>query len=105
MSPGHDKAVSPEFFLEDRPTLLKVGSLTGGSREEIAREIGRRARGLMERRLERTYVADFTPLRVDQPADDLQYVMIWRRIDDGVDPDAAWADLSRRVQEFRQGIP
>ena len=105
MSPGHDKAVGPEFFLDDRPTFLEVGVATGESLADIAQQIAHRAYGFRQRGPDSLYVGDFAPILRDQPSGRLSYMIIWKRIEDGVDPEAAWSDLSDRVRALSRGGP
>jgi len=99
-SPGHDKAVPPTFFLEDRPIYLSVSMVAADSPAQAAEEIRIRAAGFRRGGPHRQYVPDYLPLGDGATDERIRYVFILKRIPDGVDPDDAWGEFAARLRRF-----
>jgi hypothetical protein len=101
-SPGHDKTVDFQFFLKYKPDLINV-AVTRSLGLGHLRTWRRRLREAPNRLFER-YVVDFKPIPDWEEGGANQHLLMWRRIEDGLSPSAAWRDFWRRAQLFREGI-
>jgi len=85
-SPGHDKGVSPEFFIDKRPTIFFSSVVS-------KQELFYRVRRMKNSAIAKYYVADYFPF----PGEDgshmssgSKYLFILRRIEEGINPRTAW---------------
>ncbi|MCP4590684.1 MAG: hypothetical protein GY842_08065 [bacterium] len=103
-SPGHDKGVGLEFFMDQAPTIVRVGLFA----EDTPQAAASRARDWADalRRnwptlgIQQRYVPDL--VRLDQPAQDgrLQYLIVGRLLEYGVDWRQAWAEFAESVDRL-----
>ena len=112
-SPGHDRAVTPDFFLKYRPDILVpevMSGLPGGDRgmsEEQSRGLflnGLRQQWiepLRRMQLNDRYIVDFRPLPSWEFGGSNQYLVYWRRITD--DPTTEWEALRQRFERYESG--
>lgn len=106
MSPGHDKYVSPDFFLPQRPTILNAMIVVSSDHREAARAMAQFGHALV--RLEpqggaaRLYCPDFAPAAPERQDSNelLTYVVTWVRIPQGVSARACWEDFEHRLRVF-----
>ena len=116
-SPGHDKSVDVHYFLEHKPEVIRARLVNGlklmerGNTEQEARARFRATLMSWGRQLENPpyelddrYVVDFKPVPDWEDAGAHQYLVMWRRIPDGVSPSKAWQDFRRRARLYRNGI-
>ncbi|MCH2172634.1 hypothetical protein MK489_17805 [Myxococcota bacterium] len=93
--PGHERYVSPGFFLARSPTFLFAELSDGASPAAIARTLQRNAQVLRKAGLEESYVP--RALRLDGPEERQhpEYLLVGQRIPAGRDPDRAWRRYER----------
>jgi hypothetical protein len=100
-SPGHDKYVTGDYFLKDKPTILFAIVVQEASHEKVANACRWYARLLREAHQEvpvdHLYVADFVRVPTADARDQPQYLITWTRIAEGVDWRDAWEAFDKRV--------
>jgi len=100
-NPGHDKAVSWDFFLKHSPTLLDTRVITGVSHRDVVAQINELATTLRRWRppeLRRMYVPDFVELDTLSPLGTPEYLVLWRRLDRPADWEAEWRQFDARLR-------
>ncbi len=106
-SPGHDRTVGPEFFLDHDPTIYYAHIARDSDRRTLSRIRDRALRMLRdappEHRLQQRYKPDIVALpRIDSDTETL-YLVILARLEQGADRRAAQADFTRKVSSILQG--
>jgi len=81
--PGHDKVVPFKFFLEDKPEVLWAIDL---SLKFVQQEIKAVARN----EIAKDYYLDIVDMPVKNAEGEPRYLIIYKRIKEGVDPESAW---------------
>jgi hypothetical protein len=100
-SPGHDKGVKgTEFFLPSRPTLLRVRVATRGASGELVARVRQEEAALRSEGIEDLYVIQVEPYAGDLSGIGQRYLVVWRRIDAGVEAASAWQDYEERLSEI-----
>jgi hypothetical protein len=108
-SPGHDRTVEPEFFLDRQPTVFYAR--VASEPDTLARACTRALRMLQtatsERRLPEQYRPDLTRLPETDSNGNPFYLVTILRLPEGADWKAAQADFSRRVRQIQHssGLP
>lgn len=92
-SPGHEKTVSPTFFLKRQPTYLQAELVSGPRWRQAALQSVRRWH--FGHGVRTTYVPDLRPV----PDTEDSWVVLLRRAQPDEDVDAAWDGFESRVQE------
>jgi hypothetical protein len=93
-SPGHTKGVHSSFFLERRPTYMRVQLLQASAQVlSTARAWRKTSRRLLEDR----YVADFRGIPGDAPQPP-QVLLVLRELEGSSDPEHAWEQLFARIE-------
>jgi hypothetical protein len=82
-SPGHDKRVKPEFFLEKNPTIIFFRLIPGAELEKCIREA-------CEDETSSQYVADFVLVNGLESDEGPFYLFMVRRIREGIPSQYAW---------------
>ena len=92
-SPGHDKGVLSEFFLEHDPDYLEVKVYWGRRMgRDVAKESKKwRRRPANDRYAPRVYVFARTP------TDPAHALLVWKRIDDGRPAEEHWAEFDEKI--------
>ena len=70
------------------------------TREGVAAEIMRRAVGFRRGGPHQLYAPEFMPLAVADSTGSAPYVFILRRIEEGADPEVAWAEFAKSLKAF-----
>lgn len=89
--PGHDKRAPLGFFLDEQPTLLLIDP-----RATTRKRIEGRVRKFRTGKAGSGYVPDIVPIECrdwGKANPHSRYMIIFRRLDDGADPDQAWLDF------------
>jgi len=106
-SPGHDREAPLSYFLEHAPDALFPGTAKlppnraeWGPRlsafvQAVAASLRAEAPTIASR-----YVPDFRPIPDWEFGGPDQYLLYWRRIEEGESPAAAWGALEARLREF-----
>jgi arabinofuranosyltransferase len=104
--PGHDKRVTVPFFLKYEPTILDFKLVRDADERELARQCARWG-GLLRNSpprfgVAKLYVLDFA--RVGKPTGSgrADYILVWRRIPEGMNWRQAWQAIDARVNALRQ---
>jgi hypothetical protein len=87
-SPGHDKRVPVEFFLDKKPTILRGHIVPVYHLRSVFKKMRRKF-------YTNVYVVDFLPtpaITNDEKPGGPQYLVLMRRIDKGIKPADAWRD-------------
>jgi hypothetical protein len=99
-SPGHDRRVPPEYFLDKAPSILFVKLISDATLKHIQSEYGKG--GLTSwaspsedfpvnlPALADDYVVDIVTVAGAEPDGGPFYLFVIRRIEEGVSPDVAW---------------
>jgi hypothetical protein len=112
-SPGHDRAVTPDFFLEHEPEIMipqvvdglpgRDRSLPEGQSRKLFVEVLRRqwVQPLHNLGWQNRYVVDFRPVPDWECGGPGQYLVFWRRIEDTAARE--WATLKTRLEDYEAG--
>lgn len=115
-SPGHDKTVEPGWFMKHKPEIMRAGLLNGlppvepGMTEKDARGkfcamVRAQAFALAQPGWDKEYIVDFRPIPPTEYGGPNQYLVLWTRIPQGVDPKQAWDELTQRlITYYEAGI-
>ncbi len=102
-SPGHDRTVEPEFFLDRKPTVFYAR--VASEPDKLARACARALRMLQtaapEHRLPKQYKPDLTRLPETDPEGNPFYLVTLLRLQEGADWKAAQDDFKRQVSRIR----
>ena len=102
-SPGHDRTVEPEFFLDRKPTVFYAR--VASEPDKLARACARALRILRtaapEHRLSEQYKPDLTRLPETDPEGNPFYLVTLLRLQEGADWKAALDDFKRQVSRIR----
>jgi len=95
-SPGHDRVVQPEFFLDRRPTFLDHRLVNRGNRRQIVR--------IAAQWRERPGAAVYAPELLELPAESElagEALLVFRRVEEDQDAAEAWRGFEREYPELR----
>jgi hypothetical protein len=112
-SPGHDRAVTPDFFLGHEPAIMiprvvdglpgRDRSLPEGQSRRLFVDVLRRqwVEPLRNFGWQNRYVVDFRPVPDWEYGGPGQYLVFWRRIEG--DATREWAALKTRLEDYEAG--
>jgi hypothetical protein len=97
-SPGHEKVVRREFFLDERPTYMIARLLT--TRRPL-RELIEAASRWREDEIGRDYAPDYVVVEEPEgsiPDGEYRLLFVMRRLGEDEEPDAAWSAFDERLR-------
>ncbi|MCH7814227.1 MAG: hypothetical protein IID40_09430 [Planctomycetes bacterium] len=92
-APGHDRFVPFTYFLKDRPAILFVARTP-----QSPRDVLKKIRRFSQSSAVDGYVVDFLPLPPTDEPSPSRYTVILRRIPEGIEPAAAWEQVTARAE-------
>ncbi|HUU82050.1 MAG TPA: hypothetical protein VM243_00980 [Phycisphaerae bacterium] len=104
-SPGHDKMVEETFFLPRRPELLRATVVAGRPGARTVEMIEAQVDELREAGLQDSYVVDFQLIDMAITSGKPKYFVVWRRIEEGSDPQTARDAFALQLESLEAGSP
>jgi hypothetical protein len=98
-SPGHEHGVSPLFFAEREPEILRAEIVATAEPCSVRAACARWAEALRLSATDSRYVVDAFPVAEGEPGD-AATLLLWRRIDGA--PSAAWRGFSARQDSLER---
>lgn len=99
--PGHDKQVSPGFFLPRRPGYLFAELSDGASSAQVADALESHAATLRAAKLDREYVAKAVETRFRDRSGNAMFLLLSERLAPGEIPQRAWQRTERTLRRLR----